>query len=96
MNLVEKIKNLFTRKQIENKTEILKTLETIEVFDDVILVINGVKFNGWVSGKTKGYLIICYDADEPLKEIMIPYDRPLNKTIVEFNDKVLYLNKNEY
>lgn len=49
MNLVEKIKKFFTRKQIENKTQEIndfKTLETVNVYDDVIIVINNIFYNG--------------------------------------------------
>lgn len=49
MNLVEKIKKFFTRKQIENKTQEIndfKTLETVNVYDDVIIVINDIFYNG--------------------------------------------------
>ena len=49
MNLVEKIKKFFTREQIENKTQEIddfKTLETINVYDDVIIVINDIFYNG--------------------------------------------------
>lgn len=49
MNLVEKIKKFFTRKQIENKTQEIndfKTLETVNVYDDIIIVINNIFYNG--------------------------------------------------
>ena len=47
MNLVELIKNLFTRKQIkESHIEDFKTLENIKVCDDVIIVIDGIFYNG--------------------------------------------------
>ena len=98
MNLVELIKNLFTRKQIkEQHIKDFKTLETIQVYDDVILVIDDVFYNGWISGKSKNNLIICYDApSDPLKEVIIPYSRPYNQTFIKFNNKKLYLNKDEY
>lgn len=100
MNLVEKIKKFFTRKQIENKTQKIddfKTLETINVYDDVIIVINDIFYNGWISGKTKTHLLVVYDApNHPLNEVIVPYSRPLNRSIIVFNNITLYLNRYEY
>lgn len=46
MNLVELIKKLFTRKQIKESIKDFKTLENINVYDDVIIVIDGIFYNG--------------------------------------------------
>lgn len=99
MKLVELIKTLFTRKQNKEpqKVEDFKTLETIKVYDDVIIKIDDKFYNGWISGITKNNLIICYDEpNDAFKEIVIPYNRPYNKSIITFNNKTVYLNKYEY
>ena len=100
MNFIEKIKKFFTRKQIENKTQKIddfKTLGTINVYDDVIIVINDISYNGWILDKTKTHLLVVYDApNHPLSEVIIPYSRPLNRTIITYNNMTLYLNRYEY
>lgn len=47
MNLVKSIKKIFTKKPIEinNKKE-LKTLETIDIFDDVLIKIDDNVYKG--------------------------------------------------
>lgn len=49
MNFIKQIKKFFTRRQIENKAQKIddfKTLETINIYDDVIIVINNIPYNG--------------------------------------------------
>ena len=97
MNLVELIKKLFTRKQIKETKRDYKTLENICLYDDVIIVIDNIFYNGWISGISKNHLTICYDTPKiKFAETVIPITRPYNKTIIEFNNKRLYLNKDEY
>ena len=100
MNFIKQIKKFFTRRQIENKAQKIddfKTLETINIYDDVIIVINNIPYNGWISGKTKTHLSVVYDTPNyPLNELIIPYTRPLNRFIITFNNMVLYLNKEEF
>ena len=98
MNLVELIKNLFTRKQIkETHTKEIKTLENIALYDDVIIVVDGIFYNGWISGISKNHLIICYDTpDIKFIETVIPMTRPYTQSVIKFNNKTLYLNKDEY
>lgn len=95
MSLVEKIKSIFTRKQ--NKEQLikeLKTLESIKLYDDVILVIDNKRYKGWISDLSKNQLVICYDEeDNPFKEIIVPYSRPYNRSMIEFNNKKVYLNE---
>lgn len=95
MNLVEKIKTIFTRKQTkEQPIKEPKTLENIELYDDVILVIDNKQYKGWISDLSKTQLVICYDEeDNPFKEIVIPYSRPYNRSVIEFNNKKVYLNE---
>lgn len=98
MNLVELIKNLFTRKQIkEQHIKDFKTLENVSLYDDVIIVIDGIFYNGWISGISKNHLTICYDTpDIKFAEAIIPITRPYTQSIIKFNNKTLYLNKYEY
>ena len=97
MNLVELIKKLFTRKQIKESIKDFKTLENINVYDDVIIVIDGIFYNGWISGISKNHLTICYDTPKTkFVETIIPITRPYTQSIIEFNNKTLYLNKYEY
>lgn len=98
MNLVELIKKLFTRKQIkEQHIKDFKTLENITLYDDVIIVIDGIFYNGWISGISKNHLTICYDTPKTkFIETVIPITRPYTRSIIEFNNKILYLNKYEY
>lgn len=98
MNLVELIKKLFTRKQIkEQYIKDFKTLENITLCDDVIIVIDGIFYNGWVSGISKNHLTICYDTPQTrFTETVIPITRPFTQSIIKFNNKTLYLNKHEY
>lgn len=98
MNLVELIKKLFTRKQIkEQHIKDFKTLENITLYDDVIIVIDGIFYNGWVSGISKNHLTICYDTPKTkFVETVIPITRPYTQSIIKFNNKILYLNKYEY
>lgn len=98
MNLVELIKKLFTRKQIkEQHIKDFKTLENITLYDDVIIVIDGIFYNGWVSGISKNHLTICYDTPKTkFIETVIPITRPYTQSIIKFNNKILYLNKYEY
>lgn len=99
MNLVESIKKLFTRKQIKETQHIedFKTLENVSLYDDVIIVIDGIFYNGWISGISKNHLTICYDTpDIKFAEVVIPMSRPYTQSIIKFNNKTLYLNKYEY
>ena len=99
MNLVEKIKSLFTRKRIKEEPQIKdhKTLENISLYDDVIIVIDNIFYNGWISGVFKNRLIVCYDTPETkYVETVIPITRPYTRSIIKYNNKTLYLNKYEY
>lgn len=98
MNLVEKIKKFFTRKQIkETHIKEIKTLENIALYDDVMIVVDGIFYNGWISGISKNHLTICYDTpDIKFIETVIPMTRPYTQSVIKFNNKTLYLNKDEY
>ena len=46
--------------------------------------------------KEDGVLYIVYtDNNKKLQDILFKIERPLNRTIIESNNKVLYLNKND-
>lgn len=98
MKLVELIKKFFTRKQIKEQCiKDFKTLINLSIYDDVILVIEGVSYDGWISGISKNNLIVCYDTPEiKFVETVIPITRPYTRSIIKFNNKTLYLNKHEY
>lgn len=94
MRLVEKIRKLFTRTPIKEESVKEKVLSDLKIYDDVILIIDETKYEGWISDITKNNFTVCYDTEtEPFKEIIFPYSRPYNRSVIEFNGKKLYLNK---
>lgn len=86
------IKELF--KTSKQETEVpIKTLETIDLCDDVLIEENGEIRKGWIWEITKRtILVLTHD-----KEIVsIRYQRPLTQSIIKDNNLILYLNDTEH
>lgn len=71
-------------------------LANISQFDDVWVQINGKVFDGWVVEKIENTVCVCYtDENNKLSDALFTIERPLNRTYIEQNGKVLYLNKDD-
>ena len=69
-------------------------LANVKQFDDVWIKENDLIFEGWVVKKEGGVLFIVYtDSNKKLQEISFKIERPLDRTQIENNNKILYLNE---
>ena len=69
-------------------------LANIKQFDDVWIKENDLIFEGWVVKKEGGVLFIVYtDNNKKLQDALFKIERPLDRTQIEDNGKILYLNK---
>ena len=74
----------------------LKTIVEIKQFDDVWIKIDDFIYEGWVVNNEDNNIYIVYtDKNNKLQDIVFKIERPLNRTILENNRKVLILNKSE-
>ena len=90
MKLLEKIQNLFKVEIPEIQSE-PKTLQTLDIFDDVWIVKNNEKIKGWVFGKTKNTILVVTEYED----FKFHYTRPLSATTVENNNVKLILNESD-
>ena len=68
-------------------------LANIKQFDDVWVKENDLIFEGWVVKKEGGVLFIVYtDNNKKLQDALFKIERPLDRTQIEDNGKILYLN----
>lgn len=93
-------KKLFNKKVKEVPIEVpIKkdiNLANISQFDDVWIKIDNNIFDGWVVEKVEDVICICYtDANNRLADALFTIERPLNRTYIEQNGKVLYLKKDD-
>lgn len=88
-------KRLFSKKEVSNPSPVKElSLSDIKQFDDVWVKINGYVCEGWVLSVENGIISIVYtDSNKRLEETTFKIERPLNRTILEQNNKVLYLTK---
>ena len=74
----------------------LKTIAEIKQFDDVWIKIDDLIYEGWVVNNEDNNIYIVYtDKNNKLQDIVFKIERPLNRTVLENNRKVLILNKSE-
>lgn len=93
-------KKLFSKKvkdpPIEAPVKKEVNLANISQFDDVWIKIDGKLFSGWVIEKVENCIYICYtNENNKLDDIVFTIERPLNRTFIEQDGKVLYLKKDD-
>lgn len=85
--MIKWLKKLFSYNL--NISKPLVTIETADVFDTVWIKDKNTILQGWIYEKTKkSFRIVAKE-----KEYIFHYKRPLDKTEITFNNKVLYFNK---
>lgn len=92
MKLIDKIKKWFKTKTEEFKPDILKTIQTLCLFDDVWVLKEKQIYKGWVYEKGKNSVIVIYNG---LDEIKFHYTRPLSQTIITNGTNKLILNETD-
>ena len=93
-------KKLFSKKsdtvQEQKITSEKIDLSKIAQFDDAWVKINDSVFEGWVVEKTNNSINIVYaDSNNKLHVESFKLERPLNRTVLEQNNKLLILNKDD-
>ena len=93
-------KKLFNKKTKESFIEIPPekeiNLANISQFDDVWVKIDGKIFSGWIVERIGDIVYISYtNENNKLDDIIFTIERPLNRTFIEQNNKVLYLKKDD-
>lgn len=89
-----KLKELFNRWFKIETSEIQpepKTLQTLDLFDDVWIIKDNEKIKGWVFGKTKNTIQVVTEYDD----FQFHYTRPLSASIVKNNNLKLILNESD-
>lgn len=86
-----------TSKEIhKQKPENNIDLASIKQFDDVWIKCGDNIFEGWVVEKIKNLVYISYTNEKhKLDDAVFTIERPLNRTFIEQNNKILYLNKDD-
>lgn len=90
MKWLDKIKQWFIGKTVEEVKPIIKTLQNIEIFDTVWVLEDNTLYEGWIFDKTKNILSIIYKGNEELK---VRYNRPLDRSFIEDNSFTIFFNK---
>ena len=89
--MLRKLKNLFINTS-ENTSDSVKTIQTLDLCDDVWIEQNGEIQKGWVWGITRNNILIL----KTNKEIIcVHYNRPLTQTVIENSNLKLYLNEKQ-
>ena len=91
MKIIDKIKNWFKIEETHQHIE-PKTIQTLNVFDDVWVLKERQIYKGWVYEKTKNSIIVIYNG---LGEIKFHYTRPLSQTIIVNGTSKLILNESD-
>lgn len=91
MKIIDEIKNWFKTKETIQHAE-PKTIQTLNIFDDVWVLKEKQIHKGWVYEKTKNSIVIIYDG---LAEIKFHYTRPLSQTIITNGTTKLILNETD-
>lgn len=91
MKLIDKIKNWFKTEETHQHIE-PKTIQTLNIFDDVWVLKEKQIHKGWVYEKTKNSIIVIYKG---LDEIKFHYTRPLSQTIITNGANKLILNETD-
>ena len=72
-------------------------LGNVDQFDDVWIQIGDDIFSGWVVERKNAYLSIVYvDNNKKLQDAVFKIERPLNRTVLEQNNKILLLENKRY
>lgn len=97
MNIFKKLFNKKIKEvSIEVPVEKDINLANISQFDDVWIKIGNSIFDGWVVEKIDNTIYVCYtDINNKLADALFTIERPLNRTYIEQNGKVLYLKKDD-
>lgn len=91
MKIIDKIKNWFKIEETHQHIE-PKTIQTLNVFDDVWVLKERQIYKGWVYEKNKNSIIVIYNG---LDEIKFHYTRPLSQTIIVNGTSKLILNESD-
>ena len=91
MKIIDKIKNWFKTEEIIQEIE-PKTIQTLNVFDDVWILKEKQIHKGWVYEKTKNSIIVIYNGSG---EIKFHYTRPLSQSIITNGTNKLILNETD-
>jgi hypothetical protein len=91
MKLIDRIKNWFKIEETHQHIE-PKTIQTLNIFDDVWVLKEKQIHKGWVYEKTKNSIIVIYKG---LDEIKFHYTRPLSQTIITNGANKLILNETD-
>jgi hypothetical protein len=92
MKIIDKIRKWFKIEIEEFKPDMLKTIQTLNIFDDVWVLKEKQIHKGWVYEKTKNSIIVIY---KELDEIKFHYTRPLSQTIITNGTNKLILNETD-
>ena len=90
--MFEFIRDLFI-KNASNKEVQQKTIKDLDILDDVWIKDDDVIYNGWVYEITRRCIIVVYGPDQ--RDFRFRLEKPLNKTEIKQNEKILYCNKPE-
>lgn len=91
MKIIDKIKNWFKVEEIIQEIE-PKTIQTLNIFDDVWIIKEKQIHKGWIYEKTKNSIIVIYNG---LDEIKFHYTRPLSQSIITNGTNKLILNETD-
>ena len=88
MKLLKIIQNWFKNENTEITVE-PKTLQTLDIFDDVWVIKDNEIMKGWVFGKTKNTILVV----TKYEDFKFRYTRPLTDTVIKNNNLKLILNE---
>lgn len=92
MKLINLFKKWFRIDVEEIQQKEPKTIQTLNVFDDVWIIINNEIHKGWIWEKTKNSIIVIYNSSN---EFRFRYNRPLSQTVLNCDNATLILNEND-
>lgn len=98
MNILKKIfsKNESVSSDVIKPIKELTNLSQLKQFDDVWIKIENFICEGWVLEIVKDIISIVYtDSNGKLQETRFNLERPLDRTVLEQNNRILILNKEE-
>lgn len=90
MKLIDRIKNWFQYEVDKPQPTELKTIQTLDIFDDVWIMKEGEIYKGWVYDKSRNSITVIYNRFEEARFRYAP-----STTSVETNKIKLILNESE-
>ncbi len=92
-NFFNWFKNLFNKEETINQIQ-PKTINTIEIYDDVWVKEDDILYKGWISNKSNSIIeVVVEKYDGTLKEETFHIKRPLTTSILEDDNKILILDR---